>query len=46
MATQVDAHSKSEFQSYLDNNPQVTEQLMKIVVNLYCDPKKVSETQE
>ncbi len=37
---------KSDFQKYLEANPHLLDQLMRIVVNLYTDPKKVSETPE
>ena len=46
VAHHQEAVQKSDFQKYLDNNPQLVEQLMRIVVNLYADPKKVSETPE
>ncbi|CDW82568.1 UNKNOWN [Stylonychia lemnae] len=49
MATQAEnqqTHQKSEFHQYLDNNQQMVDQMMRIIVNLYMDPKKVSETPE
>eukprot|EP00347_Sterkiella_histriomuscorum_P018006 403347144 len=30
----------------MENNPQMLDQMMRIIVNLYTDPKKISETQE
>jgi len=38
------AEPKSEFHNYLEQNHAMVDQLMRIIVQLYTDPKKVSET--
>ena len=35
----------SEFEKYLANNPELGQEMMKVVVQLYNNPMKVSEVQ-
>lgn len=36
----------SDFQRYMENNPEMSEQIMKIVSTLYNKPMKVSQVQQ
>jgi len=46
LAEQAAPQQKSDFRKYLDANPDLVNQMMKILSTLYNDPKKVSETPE
>ena len=41
----ADVKPTSEFMKYMSTNPEVSEQMMKILTTLYNNPMKVSEVQ-
>ena len=43
--TELDEQVQSDLQRYMSQNPEMADELMKIIVQQYNNPKKISEVQ-